>query len=134
VIVVLPYPVSANRYWRSFVPKNHTRAVTIPSEEARNYRSRTAWLVKVSGIKKPFDVPVEVRFRLVPATRVCMDLDNCLKVAIDALKGVAFEDDSLVHRIIAERAEPAGKGNARLEVEVRVFEAVAAPLFARAVA
>jgi len=132
MIVVLPYPISANKYWRSFVPKGRTRAVTIVSEEAHAYKHRVGWLVKVSGIKKPFDVPVEVRVRLVSKNRVCMDLDNCLKVTLDALKGLAYTDDSLVHRIIAERGEP--DANPRLEVEVRVFEPKAAPLFARAVA
>ena len=132
MIVVLPYPISANAYWRSFVPKGRTRAVTIVSREAHAYKERVGWLVKVSGIKKPFDVPVEVRVRLVSKNRVCVDLDNCLKVTLDALKGLAYTDDSLVHRIIAERGEP--DANPRLEVEVRVFEAAAAPLFARAVA
>lgn len=55
--------------------------------------------------------------RLVPANRVCMDLDNCLKVTLDALKGIVFEDDSQVYRILAERGDPDPTGS-RLEVEV----------------
>lgn len=47
-----------------------------------------------------------------------MDLDNALKVSIDALKGIVFADDSQVYRIVAERADPDPAGGARLEVEI----------------
>jgi crossover junction endodeoxyribonuclease RusA len=59
---------------------------------------------------------IELRIRLVPKNRVCMDLDNALKVTIDALKTIVYADDAQVYRIIAERAEPDPSG-ARLEVE-----------------
>ncbi|MFX7793104.1 RusA family crossover junction endodeoxyribonuclease, partial [Acinetobacter baumannii] len=40
----------------------------------------------------------------------CIDLDNAKKVLLDALKGVAIEDDQWVRRIVAERMEPDADG------------------------
>lgn len=127
--LMLPYPISANRYWRSFVPRGHVRAIVTVSDEAKAYKSRVAWEAKVAGVKM-LTVPVSLVFRLVPANRVCMDIDNALKVSIDALKGIAYTDDALVRRIVAERMEPDGR--ARLEVEIDVYYPSAAPLFAEA--
>ena len=119
--LVLPYPVSANRYWRTFTYLDKVtrkpKAVTVPSEEAKTFKAEAGWRAKEAGCRAPLSGPVEVRFILVPANRVCMDLDNALKVSIDALKGIVFTDDSQVYRLVAVRAEPDAKG-ARLEVEI----------------
>jgi crossover junction endodeoxyribonuclease RusA len=88
------------------------------SDEAKAYKEECGWRAKLAGVREPMMGPVEVRFRLVPANRVCMDLDNALKVSIDALKGIVFADDSQVYRLVAERADPDPQGGARLEVEV----------------
>lgn len=114
--LVLPYPVSANRYWRSFVPRGHKRAIVIVSDEAKAYKSEVGWMAKSQGVMKPLLNLVELRLRLVPANGICMDLDNALKVTIDALKGIAYADDKQVWRIVADRGEADGK--ARLEVEI----------------
>ena len=37
VTLVLPYPVSANRYWRTYQPKGHRVPVTVVSREAKKY-------------------------------------------------------------------------------------------------
>lgn len=124
--VVLPYPISANRYWISFYAPKLKRVCVGPTAEAKSYKSECGWLAKAAGIRQPLRGPVALTFRLVPKNGVCMDLDNALKVAIDALKGIAYMDDSQVRRIEAERCEPDG-GKARLEVEVREIET--APLF-----
>lgn len=113
--LVLPYPVSANRYWRSFVPRGHTRAIVVVSDEAKAYKAECGWRAKAAGAK-PLSGTVEMRVRLVPANRVCMDLDNALKVTLDALKGIVYADDAQVYRIVAERSDP--DGSARLEVEI----------------
>lgn len=126
----LPYPVSANRYWRSFVPKGWKRAVVHPSDEARAYKRECAWLAKAAGFK-PLGGAVELHILLIPANRVCMDLDNALKVSIDALRGIVYEDDAQVYRIVAERRAPDGK--ARLEVEAQPFD-MPVPLFEHAAA
>lgn len=117
--LILPYPVSANRYWRSFVPRGHSRAIVTVSDEAKAYKSQVGWIAKAAGIRAPLRHAISMNFRLIPANRVCMDLDNVLKVSIDALKDIAYFDDSQVRRITAERMEPDGK--ARLEVEIEEY-------------
>ena len=118
--LTLPYPVSANRYWRSFVPRGQRRAIVTVSEEAKTYKEQVGWLAREAGYRSPIAGPVEMRVRLVPKGKVCMDLDNCLKVTLDALKGIVFGDDAQVFRIVAERGDPDEFG-ARLEVEVYVL-------------
>ena len=116
MIVVLPYPVSANRYWRTVVAKKQLRALTFVSDEAKSYKAECAWRAKAAGFRAPLAGAVALHIRLVPKNRVCMDLDNALKVTIDALKGIVYADDAQVYRIVAERLDPDPAG-ARLEVE-----------------
>lgn len=125
--LVLPYPVSANRYWRTVVNKKTGHAMTFVSQEATSYKSEAGWLAKAAGIKGPLRCAISLSFRLVPDNGVCMDLDNALKVAIDALNGVAYFDDKQVRKITAERAEPDGR--ARLEVEIEEYQPPQAALF-----
>jgi len=120
VKLVLPYPVSANRYWRSVVVQRRDgpkkpRAVTFVSDEAKAYKAECGWRAKAAGCR-PMGGTVELRIVLVPKNRVCMDLDNALKVTIDALKGIVYADDAQVYRIVAERHPPDAEG-ARVEVE-----------------
>ena len=120
--LLLPYPVSANRYWRTVVAQRRggskkPRALTFVSDEAKNYKTECAWRAKEAGFKIPMTGAVELRMRLVPKNRICIDLDNALKISIDALKGIVYADDAQVWRIVAERANPDPCG-ARLEVEV----------------
>lgn len=102
---VLPYPPSANRYWRNV----NGRMVT--SREAREYRAR----VSMTHTKAPAAGPVGVTVLVYrPARRG--DLDNTLKVSLDSLKGIAFEDDSQIQEITARRYED--PVNPRIEVRV----------------
>lgn len=130
-MLTLPWPVSSNRYWRSFVPKGHKRAVVVLSDEAKAYKREVGWLAKAAGMR-PVRGRVHLDCRLYPAlpldaakrmrkhgeawhdTVRSIDLDNALKVTIDALKGIAYVDDAQVWKITAERAEPDGR--ARLVV------------------
>lgn len=130
--LVLPYPPSANRVWRTRVVKGI--AMTYVSPEAKAYKAQVGWLAKAAGIRKPMTGRVAVSYILFPKrpqdwvkrakqdplgwddTVSCLDLDNANKVLMDALKGVVFEDDKWVRRIEAERAEP--DGEARLVVTI----------------
>jgi crossover junction endodeoxyribonuclease RusA len=40
------------------------------------------------------------------ASKTVIDLDNCLKVALDALQGVAYENDKQVRSIRLDYGEP----------------------------
>lgn len=96
VELVLPFPPSANRYWRVF------RGRPVLSAEAKLYKQIVARLG--AGLPK---LPAEgdlhlqvVIFR--PARSRRRDLDNNLKVLLDALQGVVYENDLRVSRITAE--------------------------------
>ena len=117
--------------YRSFVPKGWKRAVVHLSQEARAYKETCGWIAKCSRVK-PMTGPVELHLLLVPANRVCMDLDNSLKIALDSLSGIIYNDDAQIYRIVAERGEP--DGQARLVVDVSEFIPAAPQIFAEAAA
>jgi crossover junction endodeoxyribonuclease RusA len=108
--LVLPYPPTANLYWRVF------RGRAVKSPDARRYQALVRALsIQQRGTAPIHAGPVNVVAKLYRPRRIG-DLDNGLKVALDALKGVAFNDDSQVVRIEAERHDD--KANPRLEIEV----------------
>lgn len=137
VVLTLPYPLSANRYWASRVAKINgvLMPLTYVTADAKAYKQEVAWLAKAAGVRKPMQGRVSVDVRLYPLrpadwakraakdplcwddTVRCIDLDNARKVLYDALKGVAFEDDKWVRKDSAERMEP--DGEARVVVTVR---------------
>jgi crossover junction endodeoxyribonuclease RusA len=125
VKLILPYPISANRYWRTFAylerVSRRPRAVTAVSDEAEAFKVEVGWCAKQAGVRVPFGGPVEMRVRLIPENRVCMDLDNALKVVIDALKGIVYEDDDQIMRIVAERGDADPVGGKRIEIEVGAY-------------
>lgn len=124
----LPYPLSANVYWRSRVIKSGGtwRAMTYVSSEAVEYKRQVAAIARATGIVAPLQGRVQVHIELYPARPKdwakrqrkdpagwddsvrCIDLDNARKVLYDALKGVLFEDDDRIFRDSAERMEPDG--------------------------
>ena len=143
ITLTLPYPVSANLYWRSFVPRGHQRAIVTLSDEAKAYKQSVGWLARSAGVRTPLVGRVAVDVQLYPqrpqdwARRArrnpqawdddvrCIDLDNANKVLLDALKGVVIEDDRWVRRLLAERMEP--DGEARVVVTVRQLALPASP-------
>lgn len=104
----LPYPVSANRYWRTRVIKKY--AQTYLSAEAQEYK-RTAKMI--AGDTACIQGDICIGLVLAPkftkkneASKVLMDLDNSIKVTLDALIGIAYVDDKQVKRITAEYGKP----------------------------
>jgi len=108
--LVLPYPPSANRYWRNF------RGRTVLSEEARAYKS----LIQDKVGEQPMLKGPLVIALLMYRPQKSGDLDNRIKVAIDSLQGVLFEDDKQIVEIHAYRRDD--KNNPRVEVEIRPTE------------
>ena len=108
ILITLPYPPSANRYWRSY------RGRVVKSEEARAYQQKAGWIAKTSG----FDCTsnnVSLTLRVYrPAKRG--DLDNTLKILVDSLKGIIYQDDEQVTIIHAERYDD--KHNPRVDLLV----------------
>ncbi len=104
--ISLPYPPSTNRYYRTY--RGH---VTI-SAEAKAYKAKVRGILFMG---RPYDGPVSVSLD-VYRPRKSGDLDNRLKVTLDALRGIAFHDDSQVVEIRAVRHDD--KGNPRVEIEI----------------
>lgn len=140
IVLELPYPLSSNRYWRSF-PHPHTkRVVTTLSAEAKAYKRRVREIAALAGIRKPIAGRVQIDIQVYPErpqdwakraerdpvywddTVRCIDLDNARKVLYDALKGVVIEDDSRKHirKDSGEIMEPDGPG--RVVVTVTPYE------------
>lgn len=117
-----PYPISANRYWRNYQGRMR------PSDEAREYQRAVAYLARAAGLRTVHTLPVALTLLLHPRrpkdwrTRakrdpqwwdmgvLCVDTDNCIKVAVDALQGVAYANDRLVWRLEVERCAPMDAG------------------------
>ncbi len=108
--ITLPYPISANRYWR------WSKRGVFVSAEAKAYKEEARFHAWLQGAKCT-DKKISMRITLVPRTKRSIDLDNALKIALDALQGVCYWNDSQVEKIHIERAA-ADKKNARLEIEV----------------
>jgi len=138
ITLTLPYPISANRYWRTFMPKGFKAPVTTVSPEARSYKAQVAHMCKAAGIKQPISGRVEIDIKLFPkrpqdyAKRMqknpdswdddvqCLDLDNVNKVLFDAIKGIAIVDDKWIRRITSARMEP--DGEARVVMTIRPLQ------------
>ena len=117
VTMTLPYPLSANRYWRTYMPKGFKAPVTVVSAEAKAYKAQVCGLARIAGVKAPIAGRVAIDVRLYPnRPQDWAKLDNANKVLFDALKGVVIEDDRWVRRITSERMEP--DGEARVEVTI----------------
>ena len=130
--LTLPYPISANRYWKQFVLNG--RAMQGPRSDAKAYRRDVQKAAVLAAIGQPITGRVRIEIALYPqrpqdwAKRAskapltwdddvrCIDLDNANKVLLDALKGVAIEDDRWVRELVSRRMEP--DGDARVVVRV----------------
>lgn len=142
VVLTLPYPVSANRYWNAITIPGRT--MMAPSKEAKAYRKEVAAIATASGIASPFPWRVAVELDLYPhrpqdwARRAkrdpigwdddvrCIDLGNAEKVLSDALQGIVFEDDRWIWDLHKRRKEPDGEG--RVVLRIRPLQRVCAQL------
>ena len=89
----LPLPPSANRYWRMF------RGRVITSSEAQNYRAAVAALLYQYHVE-PLTGAVCVSIS-VYRQRKAGDLDNRIKIVLDALQGICYIDDKQVTELHA---------------------------------
>ena len=108
-VMGLPEPPSANRYWRVY------RGRAVKSDAARAY---VATIRRICAKIEPLDGPVAVQLHWWRG-RKSGDLDNRLKVTLDALKGLAYHDDKQVIDLHAHRGESLYRGVGYIVVEVR---------------
>lgn len=117
--LIMPFPPSANRYWRSITVRGQARVLI--SAEARAYKRRIAEDGKALKAK-PLEGKVAVQLIAYRPRRIG-NLDNTLKVTLDALQGIAYLDDEQIVEIHAYRCED--KADPRIEVEVREVDMTA---------
>ena len=122
----LPYPPSANHYWR------HFRGHTVISREGRTFRQNVcALLAGGAGGNGPRKPPMGGRIALAmdafPPDRRRRDLDNLQKPTLDALQHAGiYEDDSQVDLLVTRRRELAVP--ARVEIGIEEFPLHHCPL------
>jgi crossover junction endodeoxyribonuclease RusA len=122
ITVTLPYPISANKYWTSFVLGK--RVMTAPSNDAKAYKRDIAKILQAAGIREAIKGRVQVDIVLYAKrpldwqkrqrqhgaewdnTVQRIDLDNARKCLYDSLKNIAFEDDFWVWKDTGEVGEP----------------------------
>lgn len=114
----MPYPISANLYWR------HFKGRTIVSKEAVAYKARVLSICRMVGVRLIESGPVAVHILLHPrltkkgvASLTRLDLGNTEKVLSDALNGIAWTDDKQLERILLEVADPIDGGGVSISVE-----------------
>lgn len=107
--ITLPFPPYANRYWRVF------RGRAVKSKDARDYQARVRWLAFAAKVK-PLEGPLVVNIAAYRPRRVG-DLDGMLKVALDAMNGIAWADDSQIVELHAARFDDAADPRLVLAVE-----------------
>jgi crossover junction endodeoxyribonuclease RusA len=118
-MLTLPYPPSTNRYWRNF------RGRTVISSVARDYKSQVAYIASKHGTpmltgKVMVDLwlhPKKPKGKYLPDRVRCIDLDNAMKIALDALQGILYADDAQVYCILASRGQPITDGGLTVIVE-----------------
>ncbi len=98
--LALPWPPSANHYYRHVGPR------VLISRDGRRYREAVAEAARRSGAPM-FTRPVEVSIDLHPPDNRRRDVDNCLKCTLDSLTGAGvYEDDSLIHKLTVTKCAP----------------------------
>ncbi len=108
--LTLPYPPSANRYWRSF------RGRVVKSQEARDYQRTVVHLTAgdaLDGFPTLLTGAVGLELNFYRPQRRG-DLDNRIKVLVDALQGIAYVDDKQITELHAYLHDD--KQNPRAEI------------------
>lgn len=125
----LPYPVSANRYWKGAGTRVYVSA------EAKAYKAQAAAIAQQAGVINPTGDPVSLALVVHPvepkdaAARAkragpgwhravrCIDIDNAIKVTLDALQGVVYVNDNQVAVLYVQRGRPIPGGGLSVRIE-----------------
>ena len=114
--MMMPYPISTNRYWRNFGGR------MVRSSEALAYKDEVGWIAKREKLPL-LTGPISVEMVLHPpapkdwekrqkediqwALKVRrIDLDNAQKVVLDALQGIAYENDNQITSLSITLGQP----------------------------
>lgn len=134
----VPYPPSTNRYLgRRVIPARPGKpAIVIDylTEHAKAFKAEVKRIAAHAGVK-PIAGPVKYDLEIYPhlpldwrkraktdplwwdMTVQCLDLDNCCKVLLDALNGIAWTDDAWICESRQRRMVPDGESKCILRVK-----------------
>jgi crossover junction endodeoxyribonuclease RusA len=108
----LPYPPSVNSAWRAVKIGKFVRVLL--SKEGRLFRIAAQAAAKKQNVKN-HEGELAVTLRLFRPRR-SGDTDNRIKPVLDALQGIAYDDDKTIGELHVYRFED--KANPRVEVEI----------------
>jgi Holliday junction resolvase RusA-like endonuclease len=113
--LILPYPPSANRYWRHAVTRG--RLMTYISKEAERFKDTVAKVCAAAGIRTIRNSVDLTIWQYRPQRSG--DTDNRIKVVQDALQGWAYEDDDLVTDVEAHRRDDPTRPRIAVRIQPR---------------
>lgn len=116
ISLLLPYPPTANKYWRSIISKG--RVMVLVSSKAKHYKRAIAIIAK-ARVKTPLVGSLVITLKLYRPRKIG-DLSNLIKVLEDALQGVCYEDDNQIVEIHAYRHDE--KSHPRVELTIALAE------------
>ena len=129
-VIHLRIPPSANNYKRHYCTRSTRDDVHIVSaartDAANTFRDEAGWEAKQVGIRmEERGVPMAIDVTMYLCTpkegkMVRNDADNILKVLLDSLNGIAWEDDNQVMDIHVRKVM--GAPSPRIEVRVMRLE------------
>lgn len=105
--IILPYPPSAN----------HSRFRSGKLKKSvLSFRTQTGWAYKAAGGPR-YDGAISIEIELYkPQTNTPYDVDNAPHNVLNALKGVAYEDDDQVHLLVVAKMWADGAGRAVVRI------------------
>lgn len=115
VSLTLPWPPSANRYWRHIAIRGKPR--TLISAEGRAYRKAVADAVLIQRGNKHLQGRLAVTIIAQPPDRRRRDIDNINKALLDALTHAGvYEDDGNIDFLASARASPVKGGRILIHI------------------
>ena len=100
------------------VPKarpRHSKFGVYTPKKTADYEKLVGWTYKQAGYPC-FSEPVQIEVIFYRGDKRAVDVDNLLKSIQDGLNGIAYDDDSLIYRIVAEKQYD--KANPRAVVSI----------------
>lgn len=113
-MLLLPFPPSANRYWR------HAKGRTYISKQALDYRAAVA---ASTSRKVPLKGELAVKLSFDYPDKRKRDLDNLCKQVLDAMQHAGvYEDDSQIVQLLLVRNSIVDRDSAECLVLIEVVE------------